>query len=518
MTPPPTIPAQGEPDLERQRGFLLLDALRRHAVLVVACAVIGGAVGAAISGLLPERYEASTLILLGGSGSEVQLLGGQVDFSGPREDERTVANNAALLRSPRVARETARRLGAPNRETAISDAVSVRPRDDADVVEVLAEAGSAEAATEIANNYANAFRGLQLREQAQQATQAREVLTERLEALDDQAAAGLEGQTLGTRIAQLRGLEKAGAGGPRVIDAADAGEAVQRGGLSLAAIGLGSLLGLLVGAGLALVRAQADRRLRRNEDLEEAFGVPVLVAVPRSRALGRYAAFSDLPESDAEAFRILAARLRFADGGDTARDLLVTSAREEEGKSTVAWYLACAAAAADTSVALVETDLRRPDVASSHGLQTSQGVAQYLEGTASVDALIQQVLVEGTPGSGPPRTLDVLSSGPVSENPMVLLHSQRLLELLGELRDRYDLVIVDSAPLTQVADAIPLAQNLDGVLVVARVGVTDREHAIGMRRQLADVNARVLGVAANGTKAEQQYGYAPRKTSRWRRS
>ena len=519
MTAPTTARARGEPDLGSEQGVLLLDALRRHAISITILALVGGAVAATLTELRSDRYEASVLILVGGGSSAAEFLGGQVNLTGPAEDERSVANTAALLRSPRVAVEAARLLGRPGTEKAISDAVEVTPREDADVVEVRTEADSPQAATDIANNYAKAFRGLQLREQSRQAAKARRVLTGRLEALDDQAASGLEGQTLGTQIAQLRGIERGGAGGPRVIDAAEPEEAVKLGGLSASAVGIGALFGLLLGTGLALVRAQADRRLRTSEDLEAAFGVPVLVTVPRSRALHRYDAFFELPESDAEAFRILAARLRFADGGSPARDLLVTSAREQEGKSTVAWNLACAVAAADLDVALVETDLRSPDLARRQGLETSHGVAQVLEGTREIDTVMQQVLVEAPPGTRPPRTLDVFPSGPVAENPTSLLQSDRLPQLVEVLRGRYDLVIFDTPPITQVADAIPLAQIIDGVLIVARIGVTAREHAIDVRRQLADVGARVLGVAANGLKSEQQYGYGPRKDQRrWRRS
>ena len=125
---------------------------------------------------------------------------------------------------------------------------------------------------------------------------------------------------------------------------------------------LGVLFGLLLGVGLALVREQSDRKLRRTEQVTAAFDAPVLTTVPRSRALKRHKPFADLPPQVAEAFRMLQMNLRFA-RDEPVRSVLVTSARTGEGKTTISWNLAAAAASGGLSVALVEADLRRPSLA-----------------------------------------------------------------------------------------------------------------------------------------------------------
>ncbi len=135
---------------------------------------------------------------------------------------------------------------------------------------------------------------------------------------------------------------------------------------------LGALFGLLLGVGLALVREQSDRKLRRTEQVTAAFDAPVLTTVPRSRALKRHKPFADLPPQVAEAFRMLQMNLRFA-RDEPVRSVLVTSARTGEGKTTVSWNLAAAAASGGLSVALVEADLRRPSLAERYGLEHAPG-------------------------------------------------------------------------------------------------------------------------------------------------
>jgi len=511
------VAAQGQRQPDRDQASDVLGALRRHAPLILILATLGGASAALIGGLRSESYQVSALLLFGSGGSELQILGAPGISGGPASEERDVANNAALLRSPRVAEEAARRLGRPDEDEEIADAVEVRPQEDADVVEVAVKADSPEEAVEIANTYARTFRALQVRDQAEAARQAAEALTDRLSALSPAAARGVEGQSLGARIAQLRALERVGTGSPRIIDAAETGEVSKQGGGSTSLIALGAMMGLALGAGVALVRQQSDRRLRRNADLEEAFGAPVLAAVPRSRSLRRHVPFAKLAAADSEGFRILAAKVAFADRGKQVQGLLVTSAREGEGKSTIAWYLACAIAASGLRVVLVEADLRRPELARRFGLDGSQGLAQVVAGEVEPREVLQRVLVETRAGQERPRTVDVLPSGPAVENPATLAQSSRLTDLIDDLREHYDVVVTDTAPIMQVADTIPLAKQADGVLIAARVAASTSQDAEAVSRQLGDLGARVLGVVANGGKSERDPGYGTTLAARGKR-
>src|SRR6185295_16807942 len=151
---------------------------------------------------------------------------------------------------------------------------------------------------------------------------------------------------------------------------------------------LGLLFGAVLGAGLALLREQSDRRLHGADEASAAFEAPVLTTVPRHRALKRPVPFADLPPEVAEAFRMLQMNLRFA-WDEPVRSLVITSSRSQEGKTTVAWNLACAALSAGLSVALVEADMRRPTLADRHGLQPGPGVTEVVEGRASLEDALQ---------------------------------------------------------------------------------------------------------------------------------
>ena len=168
------------------------------------------------------------------------------------------------------------------------------------------------------------------------------------------------------------------------------------------------LFGALLGGGLALVREQSDRKLRRTEQVTAAFDAPVLTTVPRSRALKRHKPFADLPPQIAEAFRMLQMNLRFA-RDEPVRSVLVTSARTGEGKTTIAWNLAAAAASGGLSVALVEADLRRP--ASPTATTSSRRPGSRRRSRAvSISAAMQTILpIQGSATPvGHPRPLHVI--------------------------------------------------------------------------------------------------------------
>ena len=139
----------------------------------------------------------------------------------------------------------------------------------------------------------------------------------------------------------LQTLADAGVGSPQIIQPGYPPE--NKSGSPLETILLGALFGLILGVGLALLRDQMDRRLHHAAEVSTAFDAPVLTTVPRNRKLKRNVPFGRLPADVAESFRMLQMNLRFGPE-PPVRSVLVTSARTGEGKTTVAWNLACAAA------------------------------------------------------------------------------------------------------------------------------------------------------------------------------
>jgi capsular exopolysaccharide synthesis family protein len=195
---------------------------------------------------------------------------------------------------------------------------------------------------------------------------------------------------------------------------------------------------------------------------------------------------------------------------------LITSARTGEGKTTIAWNLAAAAASGGLSVALVEADLRRPSLAERYDLEYAPGLAEALQGEVSISAALQTILPVPASAASPvghPRPLHVVVAGQPTPNPWALMQSSVMVRLLDVLRKDHDLVIVDTPPLPHVSDAISLLRHVDGVLVTASVNSTRGPEASRLRDQLQGLDANVLGVIANGGSAISGYAAYARATA-----
>jgi receptor protein-tyrosine kinase len=270
--------------------------------------------------------------------------------------------------------------------------------------------------------------------------------------------------------------------------------------------------GLLLGVGLAFLFERLNRTLRDPEEAREAFGMPIIGTVPESKEImaSNEGAAAELPFVEDEAFRMLRASLRYFNVDQEMRSVVVTSHGAEVGKSTVAWHLA-RVAAASSKVIIVETDLRNPSLGRQHGLSMGPGLSEMLTRQVELDEAIQTKPIAGrSNGSGGgERSIDVIVAGANPPNPSELLESDAMGEALARLTERYELVVLDTAPLGVVADAFPLLRMVDGTILVARMGKSTRDSAERLREQLERLDAPVLGVVANGIKVKRggKYGY-----------
>jgi receptor protein-tyrosine kinase len=273
---------------------------------------------------------------------------------------------------------------------------------------------------------------------------------------------------------------------------------------------LGGLLGVLLGVGLALLLERLDRRLRDPKEIEEMFDRPILGAIPESRPLARSGPTqATLLAQEGEAFRMLRANLRYFDVDREVESVLVTSAAPGDGKTTVAWNLASAAAGAGGKVLLIEADLRHPGLANSLGLRGSAGLSTVLAGEATLEATVQEIPVQDQANGRGLRTVDVLLAGPLPPNPSDLLESDRMREVIAAGERGYDLLVIDTPPTSVVSDAIPLIKQVGGVIVVARLAKTTREAALHLHNQLRNLDARVFGIVVNAVGSDSAgYGYA----------
>ncbi len=272
-------------------------------------------------------------------------------------------------------------------------------------------------------------------------------------------------------------------------------------------ISIAVLLGLLIGISLAAVRRSLDTTIKSAEQLTAVTnGRPVIGSVPFDSAARKHPLVTgDGPqERRAEAYRKIRTNLEFIDIDVPHKALLLTSCLVNEGKSSTVCNLAIMQAQFGKRVVVVEADLRRPRASGYLGLPSSIGVTDVLIGKVTVDEAIQ------TWGRD---LFDVLASGPTPPSPSDLLGSQRMRQLIGELRGRYDLVLVDAPPLLPFADAAATGPACDGAILVVRYGRT----RAAQLRQAADaldaVAVPVLGSVLSMTPAREhpEYGYGYRR-------
>ncbi len=266
---------------------------------------------------------------------------------------------------------------------------------------------------------------------------------------------------------------------------------------------LGALLGLMVGVGIAILRATLDTTIKSVDDLVDATRATVLGSVSFDPDAAKHPLVTLWGSPRAEAYRGIRTNLQYVDVDNPPRSVVITSSVPVEGKSTTAANLAIALAQSGSTVLLVEADLRRPRVADYLGVDGSIGLTDVLIGRA----LIDDAIIPWQRG-----LMDFLPSGAIPPNPSELLGSKQLEDLLTELGTRYSIVILDAPPLLPVTDAAILTAIADGAILVARYGETHRDQAELAADALAQVNGRLFGTVLNFVPQKRRargynYGY-----------
>jgi capsular exopolysaccharide synthesis family protein len=216
----------------------------------------------------------------------------------------------------------------------------------------------------------------------------------------------------------------------------------------------------------------------------------------------RLVAGRDPRSAVAEAFRILRTNISFSRMGEPPRSLVFTSPTPGDGKSTSAANLAITLVQQGLRCLLVDADLRRGFLNDAFKVRREPGLSNLILGRATLESAVVQIDL------GESGKLDFLPTGTVPPNPAELLASAEMQALLARLTAGYDAVILDAPPLTLVTDAALLGSYADGVVLVARAGVTDRGAVIHALEQLRAVRAPVLGAVLNDVdqRKEQYYG------------
>lgn len=279
---------------------------------------------------------------------------------------------------------------------------------------------------------------------------------------------------------------------------------------------LGFLLGFALSVTVIVLREIFDVTIREEEDITQHCDYPILTEVPnmlatskggyyygygkpsgKSGAAGKQPVLigKDLAFSVSEAYKLLRTKLQFSfAGGKGCRVIGVSSAMAGEGKSLSAVNLAYSLSQLDKKVLLIDCDMRRPSLATKLSINKYPGLSNYLSGQTEFAELIQPCGLAGEEDA-----FSVVTAGRNPPNPVELLSSDAMTRLMEDLRATYDYVILDLPPVGEVSDALAIAKQTDGMLMVVRQNYCSYPAVSATVRQFEFVGAKILGVIFNAT-------------------
>lgn len=504
-----------------------LAAIRQHKVLIVVCSVIGLALAIVFTTTRTATFTGVARVLV--NPTAVGAIDGRLVTPSLEREREVIDSNA-------IADRVAVQLELPQAGRTLLTELEVLFVDNSDTLEVRFTDPEPEFAQDVVNSFAQEYVGLRIEQAEALDTETIAELEASVATVDEQIAE-VEAQiailsaerdrlvALGqvatsttdqissnrTILSQLLVDRRAPAN-----DLADArlaqrtrgapAEVLQFSSVPETPNGFGDsilqLVGLFFGAGagigLAFVRHRLDRTARQSGDVELALGSSVLASIPSFGVSNRSGSSaivmlaggrSTRVQRARESFRRLRSSVQFLGATHTAKSFLVTSARPTEGKSTISANLAVALAQGETTVCLVNADLRRPTLERLLGVSSShQGLGDWL---ANPDISNIMVAVPDTPG------LVIIPAGPPPPNPGELLATNRFQSLIDELSDQFDIILVDAPPVLSAADASTMSSFVDGTVVVVDSSRTDTDTLLRVRADIDRSGGKVIGAILN---------------------
>jgi len=260
---------------------------------------------------------------------------------------------------------------------------------------------------------------------------------------------------------------------------------------------LGALVGLVIGLGLAFFIEYLDTSVKTMEDVEDLLDVPVLAIIPQHIKL-LHKELGDKP--DAEAYRILRTNIEFNRKSPEANTVSIVSGGPGEGKSTTLANLAFICAQGGYSTLIVDADLRRPIQHELFDVSNNVGLTNYLTTEMPLDEVIASTGIEN---------LSILPSGVLPSDAVGILNSQRMSDMIAELKLGYDIILLDSPPMLGVSDASVLASEVDQTVIVVQHRRFPRAMLTRVKQAILGVGGTILGVVLNNVdlKHDQNYYY-----------
>lgn len=484
--------------------------ISRHRWLLLVVVVASVAAAIAYSASQRRVYTATASIGFQDYTSDLAVVGIAVP---PAQTATQVASAAAqVVHSPQVVARVRERLGSAPSGVRLPKKVGATVDATSNLVDVSAEVGSARDAQRLANAYGLAATEIyNERSRAAYTAQAAALRKHR----PSKKTASPEALSLyNVQISRLKTLSTISEPA-RVVESARQPHTPTSPKPVRNAVA-GGFLGLVLGLALVFLRDSFDRRLHSPRDIEAEMGLPLIGHI-RDAALGRLPGANgklSLDTIDWEQFRILRRNLDFLDPETPPGSIAVTSALPEEGKTTVALFLALASAAAGQKTLLIECDLRRPVLASRlPELVAAPGLTDFVAGRAQPAEVLQTVSLDENQENGslaaPARQVVCITAGSPTKQPVEVLGSERFRQMLEEVKERYDVVILDTPPMLPLVDVRELLPRVSAVVVCVRAERITRDQVRAERAALERIPPDGIALVVTGTSRadERAYGY-----------
>ncbi len=262
-------------------------------------------------------------------------------------------------------------------------------------------------------------------------------------------------------------------------------------------LAVGAVAGLIFGIGVAFFLEYLDTSVKTLEDVERYLQVPVLAVIPKDvGVLYKQSGMSP----DAEAYRILRTNIEFNRKNPEDNAITVVSGGAGEGKSTTLVNLAYICAQGGYTTLMIDADLRRPRLHTFFDINNSVGLTNYL----TTELMLEDVILQT-----PVDNLYFMPSGILPADAAGILNSRRMSELIQDVKQRFDLVLVDSPPILGVSDASVLASEVDLTMIVVQHRKLPRNMLMRVKQAVENVGGRVVGVVLNNVdvRSDSQYQY-----------
>lgn len=259
------------------------------------------------------------------------------------------------------------------------------------------------------------------------------------------------------------------------------------------------LLGLIIPTILVLIMGLFQNKVDSEETIKELTTMPILGKIPFKKGKVNIVAKHGSRSAINEMFRLLRTNLNFINHNKKQQTILMTSSISGEGKTFIAINLGITLALSNKKVILLGMDLRKPKMATYLGVQPAVGITNYLVGQKSLKDIVQQ--------SKENKNLSYISCGPIPPNPAELIMSQKMKDLITELKKEYDYVLIDAPPVGLVSDALLLRDLVDNILIVIHYNMTRKVMVKHLDNMYQKNELPKASLIFNGVKQGKKYGY-----------